>query len=374
MPQTSFVNNGEQMPTALVVTFWVFFSVMILVVLVLVILLIWSSVIIGQNVDAIYGAAFNTNTCDQFPQRCQYIERNPAVPTQFSDEFSPTTALFVAQQVLNLEYLDQTHNLHLPPALTFVGPLKTSEASAPLFGYVALDPVNKIAYQIFRGTETSDEWGFDFKFAQTPFVTQDLVTSSMVNWTCGSDTLVHDGFFDVFQQIQNQVVALTRSVLDQVDRIVVAGHSLGAAGKLLIIFPTKVGINLIVFAKLRFLFLSIKTCLLVSSLVAMFLSSDITDKPVYVYTFGKPRVGNVAYADCVNAHFVRRFWRVENNNDLVPQIPTAATPNTSNYDYPWLYEHEGSEIEFYSNWGSITLNHSMNNYIDYLLLLSRTAS
>ncbi len=118
------------------------------------------------------------------------------------------------------------------------------------------------------------------------------------------------------------------------DKVVISGHSLGAA---------------------------------LSSLSAIYVSSNLTSKPVFVYTFGKPRVGNVAYSQCIAVHFPNRFWRIENNDDIVIQLPLSATPNLSNYNFPYLYEHEGTPIGFSTNWGSLQLNHSMNNYMQHFI-------
>jgi predicted lipase len=117
------------------------------------------------------------------------------------------------------------------------------------------------------------------------------------------------------------------------DRVMVGGHSLGAA---------------------------------VASLAAVWLASSVTAEPVFVYTFGKPRVGNLAYADCVRTHFPGRFWRMENEDDLIPDVPLSVTLNTTDPQSPYIYQHEGLARIYSINWESLELNHSVNNYFEGL--------
>ena len=288
------------------IAFWVLISLAIAVIVVAIILIIIAAVLITTYKDAIFGAFFNTNTCVPNPNRCVYTNLNPPAPTVFPDAFTKPIAVFCGQQILNLEYLSQNNSLNLPASLTLVGLLPTKEKGAPLFAYVALDVANRALYIIFRGTATQAEWSFDFTVRQTSLQTQSFLSSfDNQNWQCSTETMVHTGFAQLFLQIQPQLKMFVDQTLDQVDRILVSGHSLGAA---------------------------------VTSLSAAYISSNLTTKPVLVYTFGKPRVGNIAYANCIAVHFPDRFWRIENNTDIVPQLPLAATPNTANSNKPWIYQ------------------------------------
>lgn len=259
---------------------------------------------------------------------------HPAVPTTFPDSFNKELGLFCAQQVLNLEWLTQNGSLNLPPPLQLTGLITTAEAGAPVFAYVALDSTNRVAYVIERGTETSQEWNLDLMFTQNGFNTQSLFnTTGNINWECPGGSMVHSGFFAVFTQIQQQLESLVTKTLPSIDRLVVSGHSLGAA---------------------------------VSSLSAAYLSSNVTTKPIFVYTFGKPRVGDIEYAQCIADHFPNRFWRVQNEDDIIPALPTSSTPNLNDPNQPWLYQHEGTRVEYSLNWGSLETAHIMTNYITFL--------
>lgn len=56
-----------------------------------------------------------------------------------------------------------------------------------------------------------------------------------------------------------------------------------------------------------------------------------------IYTFGQPRVGNGAYRDAFNFHFLDRTFRIVNDVDIVPHVP-------------WLcgrYRHCGHEVFYH---------------------------
>jgi hypothetical protein len=54
-------------------------------------------------------------------------------------------------------------------------------------------------------------------------------------------------------------------------------------------------------------------------MTALWASFATTTKPVYAYCFAKPRVGNQAYADCVDEN-VAAMFRITNFSDIVPQV------------------------------------------------------
>jgi len=64
--------------------------------------------------------------------------------------------------------------------------------------------------------------------------------------------------------------------------------------------------------------------------------------PQGVYTFGCPRVGDWRFARALNHQIGHRFWRVENNNDIIPRLP------------PWFFgfRHAGQRV-YLSTWGDI---------------------
>lgn len=274
---------------------------------------------------------------------------HPAVPQQFPDDFSKELALFTAQLTENLEFLLVNGSLNIPPPLTFVANITgcpgcaipvgiNDEPEIPL-GYAVLDPTTRTLYISYRGAVTSVDWQFAFNFNQT-FYQQTFLLFSQGSSSaptpelpsaspCPSDTKVHTGFFSLFKQIQADLQTVIVFNAASYDRIVFSGHSLGGA---------------------------------IASLSALYAAQSLTLKPVHVYTFGKPRLGDSGYRECILANLDNRFWRVENENDIINSLPLATSPDLQNPTQPFLYSQEGALRSYQLQYGSQTLNHSLASY------------
>ncbi|TRM58504.1 alpha/beta-hydrolase [Schizophyllum amplum] len=103
------------------------------------------------------------------------------------------------------------------------------------------------------------------------------------------DVLVHEGFRDAQAQTAGAVLDSVKSLLASSGSnvITVVGHSLGGA---------------------------------LAELDSVFLKLNLPDATVNVVTYGKPRVGNEAWAEAVDAT-VDSFKRVDNMHDMVPILP-----------------------------------------------------
>jgi hypothetical protein len=106
-----------------------------------------------------------------------------------------------------------------------LGNLILDETNAPVFGYVAIDSVNRCMYIFYRGTATSQEFSQDKMFQQVVIEEQfyDVETFDDV---C-PNVQVHKGFSEIFGEIDTQLSELFTEGINSVDRIIVAGHSLG---------------------------------------------------------------------------------------------------------------------------------------------------
>lgn len=312
------------------IALWVIFAILLIILIILIILLAIAASKVSQVEKAFEGAALNPNVC--IDNRCTYIQVNPPVPNFISDTYDPSVALFTAQLVLNVEYYQENgNNLNLPTQLSFIGFINTVEQGAPVFGFGTVDPINRVLYIVFRGTRTAQEWSYDANFGQELFRTQVVASRPDKKYIqCSQDTMIHSGFYTIFEQIVSQVDDIIRQTNEMVDTIVVTGHSLGGA---------------------------------IASLVSIHLASIVIGKRIIVYTFGKPRVGNNAYAECIRENIGNRFNRLENESDLIPDLPLSATPNLKDYDSPWIYTHEGVRVGYDLNWGSLQTNHLMPNYV-----------
>lgn len=324
MDSKSQIKSNTNNPTL----FWSFLFVTLFLVLVVVVVLIIFSVQVYKYKNAIITSIKNKNECQTDPHKCAYYNVNPEIPDVFPEnEFSQPLALFVGQLIFNVEYVNQTKDLFIPEPLELVGSIFTKEKTAPLFSIVVLDKINKVLYIITRGTRTKTEWKFDFTYQQI----QPFTGFSNKNWTFDEETLVHSGFYSLFLQVQPQLQRIVEQNLPFVDKIILAGHSLGGA---------------------------------ITSLYSAFLSTNITQKPLLTYTFGKPRVGNIVYSEDMNKHMT--FWRMENEDDPVPSLPWSVTPNVSNPNQSWIYQQEGKNKTYMVNWKSSLLNHSMQSYMTWL--------
>jgi hypothetical protein len=298
------------------------FVVVVIVLIIVVTLLIIENVVIASFKNATIAALTNQDECVTDSSKCGYLSGTFPAPTVITSGFSKDVALFNAQLVMNVEYSSKNNgNLFLPTDFVIIGLLYTQETNAPVFGACVLDQSSGILYIAIRGTVTNQEWKYDFTFQQVPFL----------NTTAN----VHKGFYSVFQQISPNIHTFLTSNIQNVKQIVVTGHSLGAA---------------------------------VCSMVSYYCWSVVSDLsiPVFCYAFAKPRVGDANYQSLMNSTFPNQFFRVQNSDDLVPQLPLAATPNLQNNATPWIYDHEGTEIQFTQNWNSLGLNHLMNIYINFL--------
>lgn len=340
--------------------FIVTISVLALVVVVVIILAILAAIYYERLKKVLLAAFYNTKECDTDPNKCQYIKLDLVQPTVFTNEFNKDIALLGAQLVLDLSFRDQNHGeLNLPPFLKFVTYIEgcpTCDFSqggfrdpSPLpLGLVTYDEQTRTLYIVFRGALTSQEWQFAFNFNQQFFTQKQLTFTSGSSFSAGSlplpcspDTLVHSGFLALFNQVQGEVTDVVNEYNDKVDKVVIYGHSLGAA---------------------------------IASLMGVYLSLTFPDKEIFVYTYGKPRVGNQAYKDCVDRLMDGRFQRMENGDDLIPVLPLPTTPNFENPDDVYLYEQEGHPFNYESNWGSQTLNHGINNYINALIPITSSSN
>jgi hypothetical protein len=153
---------------------------------------------------------------------------------------------------------------------------------------------------------------------------------------------VHSGVLALFQELIPQLNSIFRTAAGRFDRTVISGHSLGAA---------------------------------IASLTSVHLAAVVTPNlPIFTYVFGEPRVGNIAYATCIQNLFSSRFWRVNNLDDLIPTLPLPIMPNVAVPTMPFVYEMEGDIVSFRLNWASQTLNHGINIYIAFLQSLQAASS
>jgi triacylglycerol lipase len=172
------------------------------------------------------------------------------------------------------------------------------------------------SYLIFRGTLTGTEWIRNLNTSLTPYTKKEY----------GS---VHAGFLQTYASLRE---AITRALsgLDRRRKVVVAGHSLGAA-------------------------------------LATLLAPDIELIPrgtvEALYTFASPRVGDNGFVSAFNESFSNRSFRITNTSDIVTSIPFPAPVAGIVGGY---FSHVDTPVDFTVQANDLDRNHQIDTYLDEL--------
>lgn len=127
----------------------------------------------------------------------------------------------------------------------------------------------------FRGTESKKDGLTDAEIKRT---TPDYDTSIEV----------HDGFNNGLSTVYNALINFIDSANNKNKSLWITGHSLGAA----------------------------------LAVLATFRLAKINNARIMgLYTFGQPRVGNIAFAKAFDALLATKTYRLVNNNDIVTEVP-----------------------------------------------------
>lgn len=366
-------NNSKKHKTLIIIlaSFMTFFFVLFVIFFTLFLIEFLN---LGGIEDAFIYAVNNKVACSTDPTKCNIIQGNafPAPTSIDTTIFQKNVAQFCLAQVSAIGNPDNTT---YSPELKLISTLYTNENEADGIGYILLDTINSIVYVVYRGTQTTTEINEDLNWSQekqnilqttktinknnkkqSNFIEKLTSESSKKltkikqlgknnnntdlfksNPSCSNNILIHDGFVTVFNQISDQLIYGLKSCVNQWNTLVFSGHSLGGA---------------------------------IASLSAFYVNYIILTplQPSYnmvVYTFGKPRVGNIDFSICVDSLGYNVF-RLQNEDDAVPQLPLSVTPNLTVYNEPWFYEHEGSPLNYQLNWLGLDLNHSLPNYLNFI--------
>ena len=171
------------------------------------------------------------------------------------------------------------------------------------YGYYAVSSSGTLLV-VFHGTETLENVMTDIRFRQTPFPPY------------GS---VHEGFADQYVgSVRSDVLAFAAQHAASIKRVVVTGHSLGAA---------------------------------LAQLCAVDLAARLPS--VMLFTFASPRVGDEAFADAMDASVDHK--RFQNVNDLIPAMPGGLSANSE-------YFHSGTPYLLSVETGTIANDHGLKAY------------
>ena len=128
---------------------------------------------------------------------------------------------------------------------------------------------------VFRGTDSIKNW----------------MTNVRIKPIEGPVGKVHRGFYEVAMRVwQSHIKGIVTEMRTAEQPIWIAGHSLGGA-----------------------------LAVLTGAILQLDAENPISVQGVY--TFGQPRVGNMAFASGFDKSFKDQAYRLVNNNDIVPHVP-----------------------------------------------------
>ncbi len=247
-------------------------------------------------------------------------------------------------EVINYQYLEDLKNNKLSKNETSSGYLLKKiylgntklisvfgnlKSKIPVFGICTFNEATEQIYIFLRGTLTTEEWKKDFQFEQSHHPLSELPK----NYQCQmKNVLVHRGFLSMSEKIIEQILESVKAIYKP-KSVIISGHSLGGA---------------------------------VASLCSFKLANIYNNLDIFCYTFGKPRVGNDNYQECFNKKINLEMIRFENTEDIVPNLPWPVTPNFDQPSRPYVFLHEGIQMSFTKNIGSLGLNHSITMYQKFL--------
>ena len=217
-------------------------------------------------------------------------------------------------------FIDAVFSDRAPPELRGMRRLALIQSpgqTQPLGVLSAIELESGAAVLAFRGTQTFEDLEEDVRMHQVAF-------------ELGGQ--VHSGFSKAYLAVKQPVLDALRAASPPLRRLVVCGHSLGAA-----------------------------LAVLVSATVA----SLMPGLELSLVCFACPRIGDAAFCRAVEA-LVPLHVRVQNEADEIPKLPPAVFPNMRRPSAPWFYVHAGVPVSYQANWFSARNNHNVANYWSFL--------
>ena len=188
-------------------------------------------------------------------------------------------------------------------------------------GFVATEGSD--TFVAWRGTDNIEEWIEDGK--------ADQVACSFLK----DGEKVELGFHELYTTAKEghpspqEVVRGYMESHPEVERLLVTGHSLGAALAVLNVLDIQV----------------------------------TTGRAPIAYTLAGPRVGDPAFADTFDDR-IETCWRVVNSHDEVPKVPPTSCPPLWPRSH---YQHVNREYRItFGNWWNLPEDHSLDNYLKCL--------
>ncbi|AMQ10739.1 class 3 lipase [Brazilian marseillevirus] len=204
-----------------------------------------------------------------------------------------------------------TQRVPPPPDFDIVQEIKPNFSTSKEFETYALflhsssKNVNIIA---FGGTETAVDWITDVTYDQVQPSKLQIPTSGL---------LVHQGFYDAYASVQQQLIGLSRQYPGD---LYITGYSLGGGLAQLCILDFSTNSSLK------------KSC-----------------------TFAAPRCVSPKAADTLKHLDISRY---ANSEDIVPELPPSIASEIWDLEKTLFYEHIGTNYTFTDNKETVLANHS----------------
>ncbi|WP_233221011.1 lipase family protein [Chlorogloea sp. CCALA 695] len=179
------------------------------------------------------------------------------------------------------------------------------------FGFVLSSDTDSLI--VFRGTQRTVEWIDDLTALQRDYPGADAKQSY---------GKIHQGFWDVYQQILTPLPTTVAQQLNPSRPCFIGGHSLG--GPLAILAAIEIALKV---PRLR--------------------------SQLQLYSYASPRVGDPAFAE-LHSRLIPNSYRVVNLADTIPLVPPTKLDGT--------YVHIGQEWAFLSQNGDVLPNHVVDTY------------
>ena len=243
-------------------------------------------------------------------------------PTVINNEYSKKIAKYSIDLITRIEYSIVTNkSLHQPSGMEIISLIHNKNTyysmNNPFVGFIGITNTNNIktVWIVFRGVFTNSEWIDAINFNQTTY-------------NDNKNVFISKGFMDIFNNIEENIINIVKNI-DNVDNIIITGHSLGGV-------------------------LSVLCALQLDRILNLHISMN-------VYSFGSPRIGNNEFVRIVNDSRFKTY-RINNIADIFTQMPFSIHPN-NNGGEPYIYSDHGILKIFNNNNKSIRKNHLLYTYM-----------
>lgn len=206
-----------------------------------------------------------------------------------------------------------------------------------IYAYMLHDRTTETTFLVWSGSSTTYMWIRDAEVITEPL-------PEYMNIYQYPNVYVHRGFLSIYEDLRDDIIAAWSNTYKRITRnLVICGHSLGGALASLSAFDL-FGNNVIEYPSQQYHSSSSSS------------RSPTTLRSVHVYTFGSPKVGNIAYAEAFNEYVPTRVKcntiRIFNTEDIVPYVPVMGP------SFSMTYTHVGNNVAFSNNYGNIFDNHT----------------